>query len=185
MIEKISNRNQESHLENFSGFDAMRISEKDAEINFLREQLEILKQELHCECQFTQVYREEMKDTERELRRVKNELSTLLTLPMLGLAQAKELAKNIVNSKKSISESLANILNGIYNSTVRPGELGQIDMSLFTITSSSSSDKMTAMFIELEADLSDFKADLGEFKAQFEQFKVSCGTSQVRDIIED
>lgn len=185
MSDKISNRNQESHLENLIGFDAMKISQKDAEIKFLREQVEILKQELHCECQFTQVYREEMKETERELRRVKNELSTLLTLPMLELAQAKELAKNIVNSKKSVSESLANLLNGIYNSTVKPGELDQIDMSPFTITSSIRSDKMTAMFIELEADLGEFKAQVGEFKAQFDQFKVFCGTSQVRNIIED
>lgn len=169
MSDKISNLSQESHLEKLSGFDAMRISEKDAEIEFLREQLELLKQELHCECQFTQVYREELKDTERELRRVKNELSTLLTLPMLELDQAKELAKNIVNSKKSVSESVANLLNGIYNSTVKPGELTQVDWSIFTITSSSSSDRMTAMFIELEADLGEFKSQFGEFKAQFDE----------------
>lgn len=173
MSDKISNLNQESHLEKLSGFDAMRISEKDAEIEFLRKQLELLKQELHCECQFTQVYREELKDTEHELRRVKNELSSLLTLPMLGLDQAKELAKNIVNSKKSVSESVANLLNGIYNLTVKPGELTQVDWSIFTITSSSSSDRMTAMFIELEADLGEFKSQFGEFKSQFDELKGS------------
>lgn len=105
----------------------MRITEKDAEISLLRKQLETLKQELYCECQLTQIYREELKDTKGELRCLENELSTILTSEILGLDQAKELAKIILPRKMYVSESLAKLLSAIYNSTVKSGELAQID----------------------------------------------------------
>lgn len=182
MSNKIGNRNQESYLEKSSGFDAMSLSEKDAEIEFLRQQLELLKQELDCECQLTQAYRQELQDIESDLRRKEKELSTaLLNLQMLELDRAKELAKSIVKSNKSVSESLAQLLSGIYNSTVEPGEFGQARSSKFRIKPSRRSDRMTARFVELEACLGEFKAQFGEFKAQFDKLKVSCATSQERD----
>ena len=78
MSNMLGNRNQESQLEKSSGFDAMTISQKDAEIQFLRQQLEILKHELDCECQLTQIYRQELKDTELKLRSLEDKLSTVL-----------------------------------------------------------------------------------------------------------
>lgn len=105
----------------------MRITDKDAEISLLRKQLETLKQELYCEYQLTQIYREELKDTKGELRCLENELSTVLTSEILGLEQAKELANSILTRKMYVSESLAKLLSGIYNSTIKSGELAQID----------------------------------------------------------
>lgn len=76
----IGNLNQGKHLEQWNGFDVMKGLEKDAEIHSLRQQLEILKQELYCQCELTQIYRQELKDTERELRRVQNQLNNLENL---------------------------------------------------------------------------------------------------------
>lgn len=114
-----SNFNQESHLEKWSGFDAMTILQKDAEIEFLRQQVELLKQELNCECQLTQIYSQELKDKEDELRSIKDKLNTVLSFQKLELNRAKELAKNIAESNISVSESLAKLLMGIYSLTVK------------------------------------------------------------------
>lgn len=122
----------------------MRITEKDAEISLLRKQLETLKQELYCECQLTQIYREELKDTKGELRCLENELSTVLTSEILGLDQAKELAKIILKRKMYVSESLAKLLSAIYESTVKSGELAQIDRRPnFKIKPARRSDRLT------------------------------------------
>ncbi len=73
-----ANRHQESHLEKWSSFDAMSRSHRADKIKLLRKQLEILKLELDCEKKLTNFYREELKDTERELARVQQELVILL-----------------------------------------------------------------------------------------------------------
>ena len=177
----IGNRNQESGQEKSSSLDATSLSRKDAEIEFLRQQLELLKQELDCECQLTHAYRQELQDTEGELRRVEKELSNIPKVQRLGLDQAKELAKSIVKSNTSVSESLAQLLSGIYNSTVKPGELGRIYKSSFKIRPYRKSDRMKATLNELEVRLGEVKAQCFEVKAQFEQFKVSCANSQERD----
>ena len=109
------------------GFDAMLISNKDAELSFLRQQVELLKQELQCECLLSQVYREELEEKELELRAVESELSSLLTLQMLKIEQAKELANNIVRNKLSVSESLAQLLTVLYNSNVELDEATHTD----------------------------------------------------------
>ena len=103
--------------------DATRIQEKESEISLLHKQLELLKQELCCECELAQVYIKELKRAERELGQAKNDLSNIIAPQMLGLNQAKELAKRIVKSNTSVSKSLSDLLSAIYNSTVNPCEL--------------------------------------------------------------
>ncbi len=56
----------------------MSRSHRADKIKLLRKQLEILKLELDCEKKLTNFYREELKDTERELARVQQELVILL-----------------------------------------------------------------------------------------------------------
>lgn len=57
----------------------MSRSHRADKIKLLREQLEILKLELDCEKKLTNFYREELKDTERELVRVQQELVVVLS----------------------------------------------------------------------------------------------------------
>ncbi len=90
MSNMLGNRNQESHLEKSSSFDAMTISQKDAEIQLLRQQLEILKRELDCECQLTQIYHQKLKDTELKLRSVEDKLSTVLACQRWEFYQNKD-----------------------------------------------------------------------------------------------
>lgn len=178
----IGNPNQESYLEKSNGFGIGSVSDKDTEIELLRQQLELLKQELDCECQLTQAYRQEMQDTESEARRVEKELNTILELQILGLDWAKELAKSIVKSNKSVTESLAQLLGGIYNSTVQPDQLGSMTYrSRLRIRPYRRSDRMAAKLNELEVRLGEVKAQCFEVKAQFDQLKLSCVSSQERD----
>lgn len=180
--EMIANRNQESYLEKGSGFGAMSVSDKDTEIEFLRQQLELLKQELDCECQLTQAYCQQLQDTESELKRVEEKLNIILKVQMLGLERAKELAKSIVKSNKSVRESLAQLISDIYNLTVKPAELGStIYRSRLRIRPYRRSGEMKAKLNELEVRLGEVKAECFEVKAQFDQLKVSCVTSQECD----
>lgn len=80
MTNTIGNLNRGSELEHWSGFDMVKTLEKDAEIESLRQQIEILKQELNCQCELTQIYRQELKDTESELKQVQIELSNRINL---------------------------------------------------------------------------------------------------------
>lgn len=130
MINTSSNFNQESHLEKWNDFDAMTMLQKDAEIEFLRQQVEILKQELNCECQLTQIYSQELKDKEHDLRSIKDTLNTVLKFQKLELNRAKELAKNIAESNTSVSESLAKLLMGIYSLTVKLFDAQAIEVPL-------------------------------------------------------
>ena len=134
MSDKSSNLNLESHLEKRSDFIDMKILEKSEEILILREQLETLKQELLCECELTNFYRQQLKDTEDELRSTNQELCNALMLERVSLDSAKELAKTILKSKKSASESLAELLSAIYGPQVLPEELEQIGVNIAKVS---------------------------------------------------
>jgi hypothetical protein len=112
----------------------MKILEKEDEILILREQLETLKQELLCECELTNFYRQQLKDTEDELRSTNQELCNALMLDTVSLNSAKALAKTILKSEKSASESLAELLSAIYGSQVLPEELEQIGVNIAIVS---------------------------------------------------
>ncbi|GAB1542839.1 hypothetical protein NUACC21_55130 [Scytonema sp. NUACC21] len=87
-------------------------------VELLYEQIETLKQLLY--------YKElELQEIEQELRDTNENLCAALNSPRLPLDEAKELVKTILPTKKPIREILATLLSGIYNSTVKPSELGQ------------------------------------------------------------
>ncbi|MFQ4143280.1 hypothetical protein [Chlorogloeopsis sp. ULAP02] len=69
----------------------------------------------------------ELQDIEQELSYVNKELCAALTSDWLTLDEAKELAKKILVSKKTVRESVAELLSAIYNLTVETSELGHID----------------------------------------------------------
>lgn len=107
------------------------LSESEDEVEILREQVERQKQQLRYALQLTEEYRQELELTEHELMLVQQELSTLLMSSVkLELDEAKELAKTILKSNKSASESLAELLSVIYGCEVKPEELEQIDRGL-------------------------------------------------------
>lgn len=84
-------------------------------IKLLTAQVESLKQQLL-------VKESELQATQQELKYTNQDLITALKPDMLTLADAKELAKNILDND-SISEYAAKLLSGIYNSTVEASEL--------------------------------------------------------------
>ncbi|MDM9380941.1 hypothetical protein QUB80_09515 [Chlorogloeopsis sp. ULAP01] len=69
----------------------------------------------------------ELQEIEQELSYVNKELCAALTSEWLTLDEAKELAKKILISKKTVRESVAELLSAIYNLTVETSELGHID----------------------------------------------------------
>lgn len=102
--------------------DSAGKSELEDAVELLWEQLETLKQELH--------YKElDLQDMEQQLSYINKELRAALRSEWPPLDEAKQLFKNILVSKKPISESLAELLSLIYNSTVQASELEQIDKS--------------------------------------------------------
>ncbi|BAZ13702.1 hypothetical protein NIES4071_55420 [Calothrix sp. NIES-4071] len=69
----------------------------------------------------------ELQATQQELNCTNQDLVAALKPDILTLAEAKELAKNILLNKDSISEYFAKLLSGIYNSTVEASELAPIN----------------------------------------------------------
>ena len=116
-----------NELKESGDLDADQIRKLEDTIELLSEQIESLKQQLRCECELTEVYLRELRDTERELRYANLELCAACMLETLGLDEAKELASSIVKSNKSVGESLAKLLSAIYNSPVKPSNLGYIE----------------------------------------------------------
>jgi hypothetical protein len=97
-------------------------SEIEHTVELLCEQVETLKQLLyHKEL--------ELQDIKQELHDTNEDLYAALNSPWLELDEAKELVKEILVSKKPIAETLATLLSTIYNSTVKPEELGHKEQS--------------------------------------------------------
>ncbi|NMG10812.1 hypothetical protein [Brasilonema sp. UFV-L1] len=97
-------------------------TEMEETVELLCEQVETLKQLLyHKEL--------ELQEIEQELHNTNEDLYAALKSPWLALDEAKELVKEVLVSKKPIGETLATLFSTIYNSTVKPEELGQIEKS--------------------------------------------------------
>ncbi len=152
------------------------LSESEDEVEILREQVESQKQQLRYALQLTEEYRQELELTEHELMLVQRELCTLLMSSVkLELDEAKELAKTILKSNKSTSESLAELLSVIYGSQVKPEEFEQIDSSI-TINPlktaeanrvAAQNNEHKAMYKDLGVRFIGFKAHLVRSKARY------------------
>ena len=126
------NSNEEMHLQKRSSCESLKIAAMEEEIELLHEQIATLQQELRCEWELKEFYRQELKDVERELWETNKELCNAHIVSRLELDEAKKLAFSIVKSNKSVGESLAKVLSAIYNSTITPGSLEPIERSRFT-----------------------------------------------------
>lgn len=60
---------------------------------------------------------------EQELKVTNHDLSVALCLPCLSLTSAQELAKQILASNKSVHDSLAELLSGVYGLPVRSQDI--------------------------------------------------------------
>lgn len=107
--------NQNTHQALVECDDNSDITTED-KVKLLTAQVESLKQQLL-------VKESELQATQQELKYTNQDLLAALKLDMLTLADAKELAKNILVSEDSIFEYAAKLLSGIYNSTVEASEL--------------------------------------------------------------
>jgi SMC interacting uncharacterized protein involved in chromosome segregation len=96
------NFNQEKPFNQEKDVNRGEIGEMEEEIEFLREQVESLKQLLCHENQLTNHYIQELANTNKELEWMNEEISNLMALNREPLAEAKELAKGIVEQKKAV-----------------------------------------------------------------------------------
>ncbi|NMG21090.1 hypothetical protein [Brasilonema bromeliae] len=96
--------------------------EVEDRVELLCEQVETLKQLLYDK-------ELELQEIKQELRDTNEDLWATLNSPWLALDEAKELVKEILVSKKPIAETLATLITTIYNSTVKPLELGHKEKS--------------------------------------------------------
>lgn len=95
--------------------------EQEAEI--LSEQIDTLTQELEYERQRVEGYHQELVYTNDEMSLINGELQDVLSSERMKIAQAKQLAKNILNTHKSSSECLAQLLSSVYGVVVTADEL--------------------------------------------------------------
>jgi len=99
-------------------------------VEILREQIETLNQELQYERQLVEEYAQELTYTHSEMGILNHELQNVFRLEKLKVDKAKLLALSILSSDKSISESLAELLSGIYGILVTADDLEQIKQKL-------------------------------------------------------
>ncbi|NMG22457.1 hypothetical protein [Brasilonema bromeliae] len=97
-------------------------SEVEDTVELLCEQVQTLKQLLyHKEL--------ELQEIQQELLHTNEDLCAALNSPSLALDSAKESVKEILVSKNPIGETLPTRFSTIYNSTVKPSELGHKEKS--------------------------------------------------------
>lgn len=128
MTHSITNR--KNALKEWSYLDANESRKLEDTVELLNEQIESLKQQLRYQWELTEVYSQQLRETERELRYTNSELHAACLLQTLGFDEAKEVASSIVKSNKSVGESLAKLLSAIYN-PAKPSDLDCIEGSCF------------------------------------------------------
>ncbi|ARV59925.1 hypothetical protein BZZ01_15970 [Nostocales cyanobacterium HT-58-2] len=100
------------------------------EIKLLREQVEFLSELIESQNLHLHHKQHQLQELEQELKATNKELSELVTLecsPQSTFFQAKEIAKTILKSKKSVNKSVAELLTVIYGQQVKPEELQKIN----------------------------------------------------------
>lgn len=123
------NFNQEEHLNQENALENKKIWEMEEEIEFLREQVDSLKQVLCHEYKITNEYIQELAYTKQELDWMNEEISNLMTSKnKQPIYESKELDKRIVE-EKSISESITEFIDPISRSPVKVNESEESEYS--------------------------------------------------------
>lgn len=125
------NFNQENHITQENAFKDRKIREMEEEIEFLREQVESLKQGLRYEYERSNEYLEELAHTNQELELMNKEICNLIASKTQPIDEVKELPESIIKKKKSVSEPVAELGNTIDSSPVEVNKSEQIDGSSF------------------------------------------------------
>lgn len=117
---------EESQLQKQVTISAYELLTIEQEAEICREQLETLKQELEYEHQRAEGYYQELVYANSEIETLNSELLGEFSVKRVKLAQAKQLARNILSSRQFTSNSLAELLSAIYDVKVTADELEPI-----------------------------------------------------------
>src|SRR4028118_643037 len=98
----------------------------EQEAETLSEQIDTLPQELEYERQRVEGYHQELVYANHEMSLLNGELQDVLSYERMKIAEAKQLAKNILNTHKSSSECLAQLLSSLYGVVVTAEELSLV-----------------------------------------------------------
>lgn len=130
-IDKVTERKvfcaarEESQLQKQVIISAYELLTLEQEAEICREQLKTLKQELEYERQRAEEYYQELLYANSEIETLNSELLGEFSVNV-KLAQAKQLARNILSSRQFTSNSLAELLSAIYGVKVTADELEPI-----------------------------------------------------------
>ncbi len=130
-IDKVTERKvfcaarEESQLQKQVTISAYELLTIEQEAEICREQLKTLKQELEYERQRAEEYYQELLYANSEIETLNSELLGEFSVNV-KLAQAKQLARNILSSRQFTSNSLAELLSAIYGVKVTADELEPI-----------------------------------------------------------
>jgi predicted RNase H-like nuclease (RuvC/YqgF family) len=116
----------ESKLQEQTIISAYELLKLQHESEILREQVESLKQELEYKEQLIEIYRQELLEANSEIENLNFELHDLFTLENFKLDHAKQLARNILRSRRFTSESLAKLISAMCCVVVTADELDAI-----------------------------------------------------------
>lgn len=125
-IQNICTEREESQLQKQVTISAYELLKIEQEAEICREQLETLKQELEYEHQRVEGYYQELLYANSEIETLNTELLGEYSVKRVKLAQAKQLARNILSSRQFTSNSLAELLSAIYDVKVTADELEPI-----------------------------------------------------------
>ncbi|HEY9876576.1 MAG TPA: hypothetical protein V6D12_24330 [Candidatus Obscuribacterales bacterium] len=95
-------------------------------VKVLTQEINALKEMLSYERQSKEEADQELQAMQADLRATNKELCNLITAQKLEFDEAKELAMGIIESNKSVGESLAELLSSIYGTPVTSSELEPI-----------------------------------------------------------
>ena len=131
-IDKVTERKvfcaarEENKLQKQVTISAYELLTLEQEAEICREQLKTLKQELEYERQRAEEYYQELLYANSEIETLNRELLGEFSVKRVKLAQAKQLARNILSSRQFTSNSLAELLSAIYDVKVTADELEPI-----------------------------------------------------------
>ncbi len=146
---------------------------KQYEIELLHEQLEFSREQIETLNLQLGYKEQELEQIEQELTHTNRDLSNAVIFQKVEYGEARQLAQKILNSNKSASESLAQLLTAIYGCATPPEELEHLD-SLSIITNSSTSaetDQIVARLKEVKARSKQLYSQYKDLHFQFANLK--------------
>lgn len=177
----IPNRNLNNE-DSSNGFEQQKLTSEAAEgeVEWLRQEVELLQQALLNQLQQQQEIEQELQATNQEMALVNQEIYHLRGAKQLTLDEAKAFARTLLAEEEPTREALARLLSAIYGETVAPRELGKLQSPVCRFTASAPQDPVPpspkvsarraefhAQYIELGSRFITFKAQYARLKARF------------------